>query len=317
MQKFWYTNSSMFEQKGVDGVKHETEFEPLQLQEAEGVTWFRYDGWERVNVGFSSRLGGVSRAPFATLNLALHVADEDDTVIANRRLLAKALHIEPERWVCAEQVHGNNVLAVERAQCAAGLLRREDALPDADGMMTNDDGVWLTSFYADCVPLYFYDPVHRVIATAHAGWRGTVADIVGEVLRGMVAKYGSDVREVRGLIGPAIGACCYEVDEQVRAAVAGVLADDENHQDGDSSKSSKGVSALARVCKPSENGQGKYKLDLKRCNQMLMMKAGMLPQHIESSQYCTCCRSDLFFSHRGEQGKTGRMAAWMYMHETT
>ncbi len=290
----------------------ETKPEPLQLAEVDGVTWFRYGGWDDfVNVGFSSRLGGVSRAPFAALNLALHVADEDDQVIANRRLLAQALDIEVERWVCADQVHGNNVVAVGRAQCAAGLLSRGDALPAADGMMTNDRGVWLTSFYADCVPLYFYDPLRRVIATAHAGWRGTVADIVGEVLRGMAKKYGSDVREVRGLIGPAIGPCCYEVDEQVRAAVAVVLADDENHQGGEAG------SALAEVCKPSVSGQGKFMLDLKRCNQMLMMKAGMLPQHIESSQYCTCCRSDLFFSHRGEQGKTGRMAAWVYMHEST
>lgn len=275
--------------------------EPLELQESAGIKLFHFRGWNelhqalhgsRLSVGFTSRIGG--------LNVALHVNDDENAVIQNRRLLGRTLGIEPERWVCAEQVHGKRIEHVGRHACGAGFLHLSDAVPGTDGLMTDEPGVWLTSFYADCVPLYFYDPVHGAIAVAHAGWRGTVADMAGQVVDSMERRYGSKATELRALIGPSIGACCYEVDEFVADKVAELLSFD---------------SATEHVLQSSIGSVGKYMLDLKRCNQLLMMKAGLLSDHIEMSQWCTSCRTDLFFSHRAEQGKTGRMAAWIYMDD--
>jgi YfiH family protein len=270
-----------------------------------------YSEWPGVRVGFSLRTGGVSQTPFASLNVALHVHDAPADVIQNRQLLAAAEQLPFAAWTCAEQVHGTEVRVVSAADGrGAGRLERADAIAAVDGLVTNESELWLTSFYADCVPLYFYDPQHQVLALSHAGWRGTVGHIARVTLQTMADRFGSEPAEVRALIGPAIGACCYEVDGPVVDAVRTVCA---ALNDVESSHASgRPTDAFAEVFRPTDSIAKKGVLDLKLLNQKIMMKAGVLPQHIEISQYCTCCRTDLFFSHRGEHGNTGRMVAWLY-----
>ncbi|MNP43457.1 Laccase domain protein [compost metagenome] len=165
-------------------------------------------------------------------------------------------------------------------------------------MLTDVPGILLTSFYADCVPLYFYDHVKQVIGLAHAGWKGTVLGIASDMVNKMKEAYGCDIRDIRAAIGPSIGACCYEVDEKVMSHVyeleKGIMGNNEYtgawYQNKDN---------------------GKSMLNLKEMNRHIMMKAGILPTHIECTTWCTSCRNDLFFSYRKDGGITGRMASWI------
>jgi YfiH family protein len=277
--------------------------EPFVTVQREGLpAVLHYLRWPGVRVGFSLRMGGVSQIPFASLNVALHVHDAPPDVIQNRHLLAAAEQLPFAAWTCGEQVHGTEVRVVTANDGrGAGRLERAAALPGVDGLLTSESDIWLTSFYADCVPLYFYDPRRQVLAVAHAGWRGTVGQIAHQTIQKMMQQFGSAPADVRVLIGPSIGACCYEVDGPVIEAVRNLCLSFDD-----------GANIFAAVFRPTPLSAEKGMLDLKRLNQKIIMKAGVFAQHIEISQYCTCCRTDLFFSHRGEHGKTGRMVAWLY-----
>jgi YfiH family protein len=164
--------------------------------------------------------------------------------------------------------------------------------------MTDVPNVLLASFYADCVPLYFYDPEHQAAALAHAGWKGTVQQIAAETIQAMEQAYGSNPQTLVAAIGPSIGSCCYEVDGMVTAKVKRLI--------GELNLSDHEQETMMTL---SENG--KANLNLKEINRQIMIKAGILPIHIEITQWCTGCRRDLFYSHRKEGGLTGRMASWI------
>ncbi|MFD2612820.1 peptidoglycan editing factor PgeF [Paenibacillus gansuensis] len=262
----------------------------------ENMSLFYINSWmnahPEVTAGFTSRSGGVSKQPYGSLNCALHVNDEDESVIRNRTLLAEALGLPAGSWTCGEQVHGNTVTIVEASDIGAGRLSRENAVQDTDALITNVTGVLLTSFYADCVPILFFDPVQKAAGLAHAGWKGTVQEIASNTVEAMHSAYGSRPEDILTAIGPSIGACCYEVDETVIAKVRSLQLEEPHYED---------------------LGSGKYKVDLKGINRQILRKAGILPSHIEISKWCTGCRTDLFFSHRKENGMTGRMASWIAM----
>lgn len=263
-------------------------------------SWMGSD--DRLTAGFSGRSGGASSAPWNSLNIGLHVGDAADDVIENRKRLASGIGWSFEAWTCAEQVHGNSVVQVTRADRGKGRAELHDAIAGCDAIMTDVPGVLLASFYADCVPLYFYDSESGAIALAHAGWRGTVGKIAEETARAMQSAYGTDPANVRAAIGPSIDACCYEVDGVVIREVERVL--NGLQLDGD-------TEAICMRIKDS----GKADLNLKEINRQIMIKAGILPSRIELSNWCTGCRTDLFFSHRAEGGKTGRMASWIGIRE--
>lgn len=247
-----------------------------------------------LSVGFSSRIGGVSKGNWDSLNCGLHVADHPDDVVHNRRLIAEALGFTLNEWTCAEQVHGVEVQSVLHIDAGKGSLSRETAIPDTDALITQDSGVWLTAFFADCVPIYMVDPDRRVIALVHAGWRGTAGGIARLAVEAFQERHGSEPSQLMAAIGPSIGGCCYEVDHHVIDKLQPVL-DRKDHAES--------------IITPAPNG--KYKLNLKELNRQIMIKAGILPTRIECSNWCTSCRTDLFYSHRREQGQTGRMIAWI------
>jgi len=241
-----------------------------------------------VQHGFSTRLGGYSQPPYASLNLGLHVGDEKETVIKNRQSFGQVLGISWEKMVAAEQIHGDAIHIVTEADIGKGAADYATAIKATDALITDQSGIPLSTYYADCVPIFFLDPVTPAIGLAHAGWKGTVARIGAKTLRKMNEVYGSKAKNCLIAIGPSIGPCCYEVDEYVRNKFA-----EQSWQ-------------LEEIFKPEKQ---KWRLDLQKANRLALLEAGALPENIFISNYCTRCRTDLFFSYRAEEGKTGRMAA--------
>ncbi|WP_367903366.1 peptidoglycan editing factor PgeF [Paenibacillus sp. PL2-23] len=263
-------------------------------------SWMEREGG--LTAGFSGRSGGVSAKPWDSLNIGLHVGDKADDVIRNRRRIAEGIGWSFDAWTCAEQVHGARVAAVTEADRGRGRSELQDAIAGCDALMTNVPGVLLTSFYADCVPLYFYEPAAGVVALAHAGWRGTAGMIAKETLLAMESAYGVNPGNVLAAIGPSIDACCYEVDGAVVTELERILGE-------------LGLDSDAAAACMRRKGNGKAEPSLKEINRQIMIKAGILASHIELSNWCTGCRTDLFYSHRTEGGRTGRMASWIGIRE--
>lgn len=266
------------------------------IQNTEQVLTF--NGWNHFSnqlvVGFTTKNGGCSDKEFKSLNLGLHVKDEYNTVVSNRRKLADILQFPTENWVCSEQTHKNKIAKVMLDDLGAGVFTYEDSIKDTDGLYTTQKNILLTLCFADCVPLYFFAPSKQIIGIAHAGWKGTVHDIAGELVRAW-AKEGVMPHEIHALIGPAIDNCCYIVDDYVLNFVS--VLDEVNQKTYE---------------KVSDN---QYRLDLKKMNYQLMVRAGIPPEHIQVSSYCTSCENQLFFSHRRDAGKTGRMMSFIGFKE--
>lgn len=242
-----------------------------------------------VKHGFTSRLGGVSQPPFHTLNLGFTVQDAPEKVVENRRRAARAVGFPLEDLVALQQVHGDRVAVVAAEHRGRGALTYETALPGTDAVITNVPGVPLSTYHADCVPVIFLDPVTPAVGLAHAGWKGTALKIAAKTLLEMKKYFGTRVEDCLVAIGPSIGPCCYEVDRPVRDAFGQAFAHGE---------------AFFRAA-----GQGKWHLDLWEANASALEEAGVPRDHIFTSRLCTGCQRDLFYSHRKENGLTGRMAA--------
>lgn len=270
--------------------------EPFILKKINQLDYFTLPTWEAINnslvVGFSTRSSGYSSGVYSSLNLALHVGDKEQDVIANRKKLTEIIGFSYDAWTCAEQVHGNDIEIITAEKRGRGRFTLEDAIPNVDGILTNNPDILLTSFYADCVPLYFFDPVKKVIGLAHAGWKGTVLKIGEKMIETMNHSFGSNLDDIKVAIGPSIGQCCYEVNDQVIAPLNSAI---------------NFIPEEAIIYKENVH----YDLDLKKINEQIIKKAGILPKNIEISSLCTSCNPDIFYSYRKEHGKTGRMASWI------
>lgn len=242
-----------------------------------------------VTHGFTTRGGGAGVGAYSSLNTAFNVGDEPDCVRKNRILICNALGIDPDKIVAGRQVHGDRVEVVDGSDQRRGAWAFEDALPNVDALVTAVPGLPLSSYYADCVPIFLLDPVRRVVALAHAGWKGTVAKIGLKTVQKMSAIFGTDPKDCLSGIGPSIGPCCYEIDQ-------GVL---------DQIKCS--FSYWTDLVVPVH--PGKRHLDLWQANYRTLVDAGLQKNNIDTACICTSCRNDLFFSYRAQGGTTGRMAS--------
>ncbi len=260
------------------------------------VTFSLFQKAGHVAAAVASRKGGVSKAPFDSLNMSFSTGDAPDAVIENRRRFLTLLRIPPADIVSCHQVHGTHIEAVGQADRGRGAQEAETAVPGCDGLATNEAGVPLTMNFADCTPLLFYDPAHHAAAVAHGGWRGTAGDIAGKTVRFLGERYGTRPEDLLAGVGPAIGGCCFEVGSDVTDAFFRLF----------------GEADMARLAR--EKSGGKYLFDLPEANRLLLLQAGLSPHHIEMSGLCTYCRDDLFFSYRKSGGRTGRhMAAVMLL----
>lgn len=239
--------------------------------------------------GISTRHGGVSTGAYASLNLGLHVSDEQAAVVENRRIFCKGLQVEPERTVTCQQVHGSNIVRVSKAEAGAGFADYETAIADTDALITNEVGLPLMLFFADCTPILLADPVHKAVGLAHGGWKGTVAAIAAQTVAMMRQEFGSRPEDLLAAIGPAIGPCCYAVGTEVAQQFRQAFPDFQ-----------------AQILREED---GEIKLDLWQANALQLQAAGLKPEHIEVAGVCTACHNKQFFSYRADKGKTGRIAA--------
>lgn len=244
-----------------------------------------------VKEGFSTRAGGVSKGIFSTMNLSFTRGDEREAVEENYRRIAQALGVDYDRFVFSDQTHTTNVLQVTEKDAGNGITRERE-YPDIDGLITNVPGLVLTTFYADCVPLYFVDPVHRAIGLSHSGWRGTVNRMGQVTIERMREAYGTDPADLICAIGPSICQDCYEVSEDVAEQFAAAFP---GH--------------WAELFYRKENG--KYQLNLWRANEIVLTEAGVKPEHLAVTDICTCCNPENLFSHRASHGKRGNLAAFL------
>lgn len=245
-----------------------------------------------ISHGFSTRLGGVSRPPFDTLNLGPGRGDEQANVEENYRRFFAAVGAEPERAVLSKQIHGITVRAVTAADAGKGLSRPRDYT--ADALITDAEDLPLVVFSADCGILLFYDPVHRAAGAVHAGWRGCAAGIVEQAVRAMQSAYGTDPSRLLAALGPCIGPCCFETDDDVPDAMR---------------------AALGSQAEPYlERRDVKWQVDLAGLNRQWLLRAGVLPEHIDVCGLCTACRPDLFWSHRKMGNARGAQIAVIALH---
>jgi polyphenol oxidase len=249
---------------------------------------------KKLIIGMTTRNGGESTPPFSSLNLGLHVNDNKYTVIKNRETVAKAIDFSITEWVCADQVHGSDIVEVSLQQRGKGIFDYEDAIKATDGMYTKQANLLLTAAFADCVPLFFAVENPAIVGIAHAGWKGTTANIARKMIEELQQREHVKAEQVHVYIGPSIGPCCYEVDDKVIAKVK------------DSCTNSH------RSYEATEKG---YMLNLKELNKQILLEAGVSEQHISVSSSCTSCDNDLFFSHRKEKGSTGRMLGFIGMKQ--
>lgn len=242
---------------------------------------------------FSTRLGGVSKGIFASMNLSYTRGDEKEAVDENYRRIADVLGCQMEDIVCSDQTHTTNLMVAGRQDGGKGVTRLRD-YHDVDGLLTDEPGIVLATFYADCVPLYFVDTKHRAIALAHSGWRGTVGRMGRCVVEKMKEVYDTDPVDVVAAVGPSICQACYEVSEDVAEAFSKEFRKPGQEQEILLSK-----------------GGGKYQLDLWRANEIVLTEAGILPSSIQVTDLCTCHNSDYLFSHRASQGRRGNLGAFL------
>lgn len=257
--------------------------------------YFLIEDWTGKNdgliAGFTTKNGGYSREDYLSLNFGFHVGDHSKEVCLNRSLLADKIDFPLKEWVGAEQTHDVNIAKVGKKDIGKGANSYDDAFKQTDGFFTYDKGVLLTLCYADCVPLYFYAPKEKAIGIAHAGWKGSVNGI-GQEMIDVFKKEGIKPESILAVIGPSICEKCYIVDDRVITKVQNVLEDVDE--------------------KPYNLISGnQYYLDLRELNKQIFLKSGLLNENIRITNYCTSCHKDYFFSHRRDQGKTGRMMSFI------
>ncbi|UFU00956.1 peptidoglycan editing factor PgeF [Radiobacillus kanasensis] len=263
--------------------------EPFQQKHPSFVALEEWQKWnEDLVVGISTREGGFSSAPFDSLNVGLHVQDDATTVVRNRHQLAENIGIPLDNWVFAEQVHTTNISVVSEEDRGKGSKSLDSAIPACDGLITKERGIVCAAFYADCVPLFFFDPETGWIGIAHAGWRGTVDGMAPKMVQTLVEQ-GANRESLRVAIGPSIGKANYQVDAKVIQHIPNAHHDSAVHQQSETH----------------------YLLDLQALNKELLLMEGVQETHLYTTKYCTYQDDQLFFSHRRDEGKTGRMLGFI------
>ena len=252
----------------------------MELTRLKVDPWERYDGLLH---GFMGRRGGNSVGPYAGLNVSYRVGDDNQVVSQNVCDVKHLVGIHDGKIVTMRQVHGDQIVEVkDKALKETG---------EADGMVTVGTGIHLGVLTADCVPILIVAPKHKIVAAVHAGWRGTLMGIAGKMVRQFNDSFGVRADEVEAALGPSIGACCYEVKDDVTGPLRekwGRLAE-ENIQTRD----------------------GKSFVELRQLNHAVLESAGVPSKQIFQIGSCTSCASDEFFSYRREKKETGRQVSFI------
>lgn len=245
-----------------------------------------------VKHGFSTRLGGVSSIPYNSLNLGIKKNDKMINIYNNFKLMSKALEIPMENMVLSDQIHGDKILMVDKTHREKNIFSK-NKIAGIDGLVTKEKEIALVTIYADCVPLYFLDTVHKAIGLSHAGWKGTVKKIGQKTLLKMMECFSTNPEDCLVAIGPSIGSCCFEVGDEVIEQINLNFSNSKQYY--------------------TFKDNGKYMVDLWKLNQNQLTSMGVPLKNITSSNICTKCNKDIFFSHRGDKGNTGSLAAFLQL----
>jgi YfiH family protein len=294
-----------------------------------GLTFLSFEGWEGVSCCISTRIGGVSPSPYASLNLGLSSGDNQENVLKNRTKLYEALGVDSSSVIIPGQVHGNEIRIVnselrimnsefadQRIDSTSQTVVKEEGSdlssgldpatrlpsiespftnhqsPICDGLLTQEPGLVLGITVADCLAIFIFDSRKKAIGILHAGWRGIEKGITREAIRKMNENFGTDPENCEILLSPSIGSCCYEVKEDVYEPITRSLG---------------GTNAL-------EKRNGKVFLDLCKAAIVQMEKEGVKNIHLQQNDLnCTSCHVEDYFSYRKETGKTGRMLAIIWL----
>lgn len=241
---------------------------------------------------FTTKEGGVSKGDFATMNVSFTRGDDKEDVLENYRRIAAIFEVELSDIVVSHQTHTTNVKRVIKEDGGKGVIYDRD-YENVDGLITNEKNLVLCTMYADCVPLYFVDVKNRAIGLSHSGWKGTAGQMGKRTLERMSEEFGTKPEDVYVAIGPSICMDCYEVSSDVIDAFSKVFTTDE----------------MKDICYRKPNG--KYQLDLWKANEIILLNAGVLKEHIEVTRLCTHCNSDRMFSHRKTGDKRGNLGAFL------
>lgn len=276
-------------------IRRKSEKNVLNWHGEKAVPYFTFPAFDElpgIVHGFSSRLGGVSEGCLSSMNLSFSRGDEPERVRENFRRIAESIGFSEKDLVFSMQTHTVNVRRVGKEDCGRGL-ERPVGYCDVDGLVTNEPGVVLATFYADCVPLFFVDPVRRCIGLSHSGWRGTVGKIGKATVEMMAREFGSDPEDILAAVGPSICQECYEVSEEVIGLFRENFAEN----------------LWPKLFYRKDNGH--YQLNLWEANRLIFQEAGILPEHITVTDICTACNPELLFSHRASGGKRGNLAGFL------
>ena len=242
-------------------------------------------------LGMTTREDGLSPYPDHAFNMARYTDDAADHITQHQATLASIIHMPTAHWVFPIQTHGNRVTEVTRRDRGTNIDTLTDALHGIDGLYTYDTNIMLTMCYADCVPIYFYSERHHYIGLAHAGWRGTV----GQIVVNMIEEIDFDIKDLQVVIGPATSTS-YEINDDIKSQFEDLAIDTSRFIE--------------------TRGLDRHGIDLKEANALLLEKAGLSRDQITITQYETSEDLDLFFSYRVEKGQTGRMLAYIGQRET-
>lgn len=274
---------------------HQENMPHMNVRKNKGVTYLTWPEFEKIPGfvhGFSTRLGGVSEGIYSSMNLSFTRGDKEEAVRENYNRISAALGFSPEDIVISDQTHTANVRVITAEDRGNGITKPRP-YTDVDGMITNVPGLVLATFYADCVPLYFADPVHKAVGLSHSGWRGTAAGIGAVTVKELQKHYGTRPEDIYAAIGPSICQDCYEVSEDVILEFQKTFSRE----------------LWKDIFYRKENG--KYQLNLWEANRQILLGAGILPEHISMPNLCTCCNPEFLYSHRASQGKRGNLGAFL------
>lgn len=285
-------------------------------KENKEMAYFTFSGLERTGIAehfFTTRYGGVSSDYLYSLNFSYSQGDRAENVDENFKRAAAHFHMTGDDIVCSQQTHTTNVRKVTADDKGKGVTRERD-YTDVDGLVTNERGIILGTFYADCVPLFMVDTANRAIGLSHSGWRGTVGKMGKVTLDKMRQEYGTEPENVVVAIAPSICQNCYEVSGDVALAFQKAFTKDDT----------KAEEYLARYtsdftqqdiddCLLYQKENGKYQLNLWYANFRVFRDAGVPDENIEITDICTCCNPDVLFSHRASRGKRGNLGAFLML----
>lgn len=262
-----------------------------RIDEFEYITFPSLEKHENLFHCFTTRLGGVSEGCYQSMNLGMSTDDDRENKLKNYEILSEKLCFDLNDMVKTSQSHTANIRYATESD-KGKIFNGYPGYADVDGLITDRKNIVISTSHADCTPIFFYDPIKEVIGMVHAGWRGTVENITGNMIKRFTEDFGSIPENIEAAIGPSLGQCCFEVDEDVAEIF---LKADKNYE-----------TYMKKI-------GNKYNFDLWEINKYIMMNNGMREENIEIAGICTKCRNDLFFSHRGQKGKRGLMLGMIMM----